>query len=717
MKIKHSIQLSLLLCSLHSQLWGMRVVEALRPEGNGGRENPFSDSSVKDDIIKQDYLEQQRLLHKEQAAQDAASAAKGAPKKSGKTTTALTQPVKKPAAPSDVAAQDSDTQDLTEHDIAALKEIGKEHRRLDEPQPVVGRTALNTGKTAFLLEQLFRAELKKRDSSLTETDINLLVKTLKTTMTHQLQSITHLTSPAERDIKLQAIRKEMNRLLTTANKELAGIKSKQALETQEAASKKAAADAQIKAAADAKKELENPTPLSVTTLPVPFRENRTQLTLTTFKNAVSFLREEKQALTPGEKRAINKIIETLNLKLDELVTESPKDHNWLRRKKWSKDQETEASAAIRAANAQLADFSAKQNKKAIFAEQVDQLFTKFKTDNELPDHLSDMQEKRASRAVANIKAEANTFIDSNQPTELPKLLEKLKSDLNEQVLGIKPTPKSQPEPVAKRAPLTPLSLKDGLEEELTKKGLTWDQTSEEVQQLHVEFEAIFTKIAGDDSEEVQKKNFKDLLGITAKILAELQHQAPAPRPTQTAEEQRAKETIKQVNGITAELTEEFKQRDLSLDASDDNETTKYIQSLKKRFRALQRTILRDAGEDQTKELITLRALLKEITAKLPKLGAKPAESSDRIANFTRAVGLKNDITQELMDRDITWNQTSDKVQHLHTEFEYVLDEVIRDKSEEGQVSSIARLEEITKEIIASLPAKATAPTANHESVV
>ncbi len=105
---------------------------------------------------------------------------------------------------------------------------------------------------------------------------------------------------------------------------------------------------EVGAATHARQESVTQKPVEVVKLRVAFKENNTELMLSTFKKMILLLK--RQNLNADERGSINHIIEILNMRLNELITEG--SGKWYNRK-WSKDQETKGNEAIVIAALQL----------------------------------------------------------------------------------------------------------------------------------------------------------------------------------------------------------------------------------------------------------------------------------------------------------------------------------------------------------------------------
>jgi hypothetical protein len=328
--------------------WG-RPTETLNPSSGTHRETTATEL---------DYLEQRRLLKEEENPKPTPQPTTPAPSKPT-FLQGLIQRIKgskpKPSSqpPTEVTTATLDSEGLTQADREAIIKINETHQLLDATRKKV-QGVMNISeathqfqKKTVVLEELFKAELKKRYPSLPKGDIDLLAKELKKTVTTQLTQFGKLlprrgTSP--NDIPyLKNIRDEMDRLLTDPLQEVTALKAKPT------AAKQGAQETDQKETSEAK----NPAIPEIVSVKPSFTK-KTETSLNMLKHTLNLIKN----LSSKEKKEVEDILNTLNDALKTLQKQGPSLRDWLFRKnkKWSAQQEQAASAAIKTAMSDLTTF-------------------------------------------------------------------------------------------------------------------------------------------------------------------------------------------------------------------------------------------------------------------------------------------------------------------------------------------------------------------------
>ena len=390
MKIKNIQLLSLLLCTVTTQAWGKGEFETSGPISEPVTHN--------EPTLRDQYLEQQRLLRAERAKENPTATQTPVEKPKSGFIRNLLNKLKPTNTVDNPSSQGADG--LTPHEEEILKEIEEKHKKLDatntissSPRP---KSSIDLEKTTNVLEELFKAELKKQNPDITNEKLNSLVQKLDADIKAQLKGQIIHENASSIEARLKTIRETMNELL-----------AKEKLSREQATQKP------------------NQTPTKAVSLP-PFAKD-TQEGLTAFNKEIAGLR--KKILSQNETTALNTIVETLDNTINTIKNKKPDGRNWLFRSrkngKWSKLQEQQASDALNIAQEKLANFNAVRTvSKEIYSVANDILLPNYLKgtgrSNAAARNLLDAAKKDAKKQI-----EKGTFDASAKQT----LLEKLRTDL------------------------------------------------------------------------------------------------------------------------------------------------------------------------------------------------------------------------------------------------------------------------------------------------
>jgi hypothetical protein len=341
MKMKNIQLLSLLLCTLTSQAWGMRENLAQAPHSL----EPVTKQPT--DALTKEFKEEQRLLQEHQ-------------KKTQNTTTTATPAVKpgflknlltkltggsqKPTTTTTPVVE-SGPNDLTPDEQKILEELRAKHERLDTlkesgAQGAGSETQISYQKKTATIKAVLKTALKKENPNLSPEQIDSYVKELNRFITDNAKqpiTVTSLSTDGSQtgnsnsnitaeDVRLTNIRQKMHDILIEAKQ------AKQPIQKQNPAKKDVAP---------------------------PFKKE-TEKKILSINDEFSNLIMERNA-SADDKEELLTIQKTLNDAIQEIRNQKPTKRDWLFRKnKWSKEQETEVSTALETAQTKLNEWNVKQ---------------------------------------------------------------------------------------------------------------------------------------------------------------------------------------------------------------------------------------------------------------------------------------------------------------------------------------------------------------------
>lgn len=673
MKIKSLIQiLSLCAYVTTTSLCGMHgEIEVPRPE------LPTPTGPRDTDPIKNDYLEQQRLLRPQRTI----TSSSAAPTPKGGLLRNLLNKIKSGTKPSSeptstkIPTQILDTEGLTQADREAIQKINEAQENL-AAQHALHRSVINLPKTVeefqkktIVLEELFKAELKKRHPSLSDADIQILAEKLEGTVKAQIRSFTmenYRSNNPDATEYLKAIRDEMDHLLSDPLKEINDIKAQQAQKAAQEATQKALQEAATKTLEAERQEKENPTPLAITKRNVPFNK-KTETSLRMLSDNLATIREDS-SLTPDEKRALNKIIEELNTALPQ----TPAARDWLLRKnkKWSPEQEAQATKAVKAAMEELANFTQKRLQKAEFSQQLDTLLTTLKTNPGIP---TDNQKKVAS-IFTTAKTMGNKLIDKGESPDaaLQELKKKLLQDLK-----IDFTLPSE-EPLKANTAIQMIAAE--VREALKDKVLT-----PEVENLRKKYYTLRAKLFEESATgKVPAKEEMEELESMKTELIEKAKTLPTLKEADQASEQATKENLTKVTELNDSLESALKDQNLTWETADP-----VVQKLHSQFLDLQEKILTADDTDKSAQVRELTTLTSRILIELKK---SPIERE------IDALQDQFEIPVKKGSAGGDWNTRSPEAKELHNQFLDLKTKILASPDQE-HAQDLLELENITRKLL------------------
>ena len=151
--------------------------------------------------VAKEYLEQLNLLRQERIQNDTTSLDRPQNFTTVGKAPSNTQQ-KKPGT--NGLSIDLNIQNLTKADFDAIKKINVAHVKFDSDSSGLSADTINVHKTKIVLEELFKAELRNKYPTISDPDIDVLVKKLKTTMSAQLKGDLRNSNELQDKLKLYA---------------------------------------------------------------------------------------------------------------------------------------------------------------------------------------------------------------------------------------------------------------------------------------------------------------------------------------------------------------------------------------------------------------------------------------------------------------------------------------------------------------------------------